>query len=257
MKHWAVYLLFQPVCLLTAISVVLSSTLFQTNWIYILQFCTYINFTHRMISLEFQERFLHKNEIPEYASCNPWKSKIKPDLKLADLPFKAASPCTSRLLLDLLEVLEVIFWPTALTSYSGRKQNWNGFCVKLKFKISWWGYSVVMTAGLSLWPNSSFKWKNLRFTLLNGAQSGQKCAFHLVFFFFNIHRLQIDLPRSDHQHWVLPNVLQCLNDSIHRTAWVCWVCHCARMSFGPHQHNHHLAHEFCLFVVLSSSSKYN
>lgn len=184
MKHWAVYLLFQPVCLLTALSVVLSWTLFQTNWIYILQFCTYNNFTHRMISLEFQERFLHKNEIPEYASCNPWKSKIKPDLKLADLPFKAASPCTSRLLLDLLEVLEVIFWPTALTSYSGRKQNWNGFCVKLKFKISWWGYSVVMTAGLSLWPNSSFKWKNLRFTLLNGAQSGQKCAFHLGFFFF-------------------------------------------------------------------------
>lgn len=158
MKHWAVYLLFQPVCL---------PTLFQTNWIYILQFCTYNNFTHRMIYLEFQEHFLHKNEIPEYASCNPWKSKIKPDLKLAYLPFKAASPCTSRLLLDLLDVLEVI-----------------GFCVKLKFKISWWGYSVVMTAGLSLWPNSSFKWKNLRFTLLNGAQSGQKCAFHLFIYFF-------------------------------------------------------------------------
>lgn len=188
----------------------------------------------------FKNVFCTKNEIPEYALCNPWKSKIKPDLKWAYLPFKAASPCTSRLLLDLLDVLEVI-----------------GFCVKLKFKISWWGYSVVMTAGLSLWPNSSFKWKNLRFTLLNGAQSGQKCAFHLFIYFFNIHRLQIDLPRSDHQPWVLPSILECLKDSIHRTAWVCWVCHCARMSFGPHQHNHHLAHEFCLFVVLSSSSKYN
>lgn len=41
-----------------------------------------------MISLEFQERFLHKNEIPEYASCNPWKSKIKPDLNWLIFPSK-------------------------------------------------------------------------------------------------------------------------------------------------------------------------